>query len=96
LITLPSERRLSLLDEQEEQVIFFLESNIFSRFGLPLEIISDNRPAFISAKITQFLTKLGFKHFTSSASYPRGNGQDESTNKNLVSIIKRIIEDKPR
>jgi hypothetical protein len=81
---------------QDEQVISFLESNIFSRFGLPLEIITDNGPAFISAKLTQFLAKLGVKHFTSSAYYPQGNGQAESTNKNLVRIIKRIIEDKPR
>jgi hypothetical protein len=81
---------------QDEQVIYFLETNIFSRFGLPLEIIKYNGPAFISAKLTQFLAKLGVKHFTSSAYYPQGNGQAESTNKNLVRIIKRLIEDKPR
>jgi hypothetical protein len=52
---------------QDEKVISFLESNIFSRFGLPLEIISDNGPASISAKLTQFLAKLGVKHFTSSS-----------------------------
>jgi hypothetical protein len=79
----------------DDQVISFLENNIFSRFGLPLEIITDNGPAFISAKLTQFLAKLGVKHFTSSTYYPQGNGQAESTNKNLVRIIKRLIEDKP-
>jgi transposase InsO family protein len=61
-----------------------------------MEIISDNGPTFISAKLTQFLSKFGVKHFTSSAYYPQGNGQAESTNKNLVKILKRIIEDKPR
>jgi hypothetical protein len=81
---------------QDEQVVSFLESNIFSRFDIPLEIITDNGPTFISAKLTQFLAKLGVKHFTSSAYYPQGNGKAESTNKNLVRIIKRIIEDKPR
>jgi transposase InsO family protein len=45
--------------------------------------------------MTQFLAKLGVKHFTSSSYYPQGNGQAESTNKNLVRIVKRIIEDKP-
>jgi transposase InsO family protein len=74
-------------------VIYFLETNIFSRFGLPLEIITDNGPAFISAKLTQFLAKLGVKHFTSSTYYPQGNGQAESTNKNMVRIIKRLIEE---
>jgi hypothetical protein len=38
----------------DDQVISFLENNIFSRFGLPLEIIKDNGPTFISAKMTQF------------------------------------------
>jgi hypothetical protein len=40
-------------------VIYFLENNIFSRFGLPLGIITDNGPSFISAKLTQFLLSWG-------------------------------------
>jgi transposase InsO family protein len=79
----------------DDHVISFLENNIFSRFGLPLEIIIDNGTTFISAKMTQFLAKLGVKHFPSSAYYPQGNGQAKSTNKNLVIIAKRLIEDKP-
>jgi transposase InsO family protein len=59
-----------LKNSTDDQVISFLENNIFSRFGVPLEIITDNGPAFISAKLTQFLAKLGVKHFTSSAYYP--------------------------
>jgi hypothetical protein len=54
----------------DDQVIPFLENNIFSIFGLPLEIITDNGPAFISAKLTHFLANLGVKHFTSSSYYP--------------------------
>jgi hypothetical protein len=80
---------------QDEQVISFLETNIFCRFGIPLEIIMDNGPTLIYAKLTQFLVKLGVEHFTSSTYYPQGNGKVESTNKNLVRIIKKTIEDKP-
>jgi transposase InsO family protein len=69
------------------RLIFF---QIWSSFG------NYYKHAFISANLTQFLAKLGVKHFTSSAYYPRGNGQAESTNKNLVRIFKRLIEDKPR
>jgi hypothetical protein len=60
---------------QDEQVISFLESNIFSRFGLPLEIVSDNGPTFISSKFTQFLSKFGVKHFTSSTYYRKEMGR---------------------
>jgi hypothetical protein len=59
-----------LKHSQDEQVISFLENNIFSKFVLPLEIITDNGPAFIFAKLTQVLAKLGVKHFTSSTYYP--------------------------
>jgi hypothetical protein len=61
---------IPLKHSQDEQVISFLETNIFSKFGLPLEIITDNDRAFISTKLTQFLAKLGVKHFTSLAYYP--------------------------
>jgi transposase InsO family protein len=77
------------------RVISFLENNIFSRFSLPLEIITDNGPTFISIKLTQFLAKLGVKNFMSSSYYPQGNRKSESNNKNMVRIIKRLIEDKP-
>jgi hypothetical protein len=58
-----------LKSSQDEQVISFLESNNFCRFGIPLEIILDNGPTFISTKFTQFLSKFGVKHFTYSTYY---------------------------
>lgn len=69
---------------QDEQVIYFLEYNIFSHLGFPLEIISNNEPTFIYAKFTQFLRKFCVKHYTSSTYYPQGNRQAESINKNLI------------
>jgi transposase InsO family protein len=84
-----------LKHSQDEKVISFLENNIFSRFDFPLEVITDNGPAFISSKITQCLSKLGVKHFTSLTYYPQGNEHSESTNNNLVRIMKRLIEDNP-
>jgi hypothetical protein len=41
-----------LKHSQDEQVVSFLEINIFSRFDLHLEIITDNGLALISAKMT--------------------------------------------
>jgi transposase InsO family protein len=76
-------------------VISFLETNIFSRFGLPIEIISDNGPTFMSGKLTHFCSKFGVKHFTSSTITLGEMGKVESTNKNLVKILKRIIDNKP-
>jgi hypothetical protein len=81
---------------QDEHVISYLESNIFSRFGLSIEIIFDNGPTFVSGKLTQFLNKFGINHFTSFTYYPQGNGKVESKNKNMVKILKKIINHKPR
>jgi hypothetical protein len=55
---------VSLKHWTDDQVISFLENNIFSRFGIPLEIIIDNGPAFISAN-------MGVKNFITSAYYPQ-------------------------
>jgi hypothetical protein len=60
----------------DEHAISFLESNIFSIFIIPLEIITDNDPTFIFAKLTHFLAQLGVKNFTSYAYYPQGNGKE--------------------
>jgi hypothetical protein len=43
---------IPLKHSQDEKVISLLETNIFSRFDIPLEIITDNKPAFIYAKLT--------------------------------------------
>jgi hypothetical protein len=58
---------------QDKHVISFLDSNIFSRFGLPIEITYDNGTSFIFGKFNQFLNKFGVNHFTSSTYYLQGN-----------------------
>jgi hypothetical protein len=90
--------RFTKLYNQIPEIIHPLNQAAFMHYynSLPLEIITNNGPTFISTKLTRFLAKLGVKHFTSSTYFPQGNGQAESTNKNLVRIIKRLIEDKPR
>jgi len=39
---------------------------------------------------------LNIKHSFSSSYYPQGNGLAESTNKQLIKILKKIVLDKPR
>ena len=41
-----------LKHSHDEQVISFLETNFFSRFDIPLEIITDNGPTFMSTNLT--------------------------------------------
>ncbi|XP_070057585.1 uncharacterized protein [Nicotiana tomentosiformis] len=62
------------------------------RFGIPKEIACDNRPQFISVKVTKFLEDLKIKRITSSLYHPSANGQVESTNKVIIQNLKKRLE----
>ena len=70
-----------------------METNILSRFGYPTKIITDNAAAFGSKKMFEFCHRyhITLGHFT--AYYLQGNGLAESSNKILVNIIKKLLED---
>ncbi len=73
-------------------IIQFLESNILSRFGCPQKIIT-NAATFNSKKMIDFSDKYHIKLRRSTAYYPQGNGLVESSNKSLVNIIKKLLEE---
>jgi len=72
-------------------IITFLETNILSRFGCPTKLITDNAVAFKSKRMIGFFNKYSLGH--SIAYYPQGNGVVESSNKSLVNIVKKLLED---
>eukprot|EP00253_Pinus_taeda_P019729 PITA_19729 len=77
----------------DSTIIQFLESNILSRFGCPEKIITDNATAFKSKKIINFCHKYHITLGHSTAYYPQGNGLVESSNKSLINIIKKLLEE---
>eukprot|EP00253_Pinus_taeda_P028990 PITA_28990 len=74
-------------------IIQFLETNILSRFGCPKKIITDNAAAFKSKKMINFCHKYHITLGHSTAYYPQGNGLAESSNKSLINIIKKVLEE---
>ena len=68
-------------------VISFLKP-IFSRYGIPEILVSDNGPQFTSAEMNQFAETYGFRHVTSSPYYPQANGQAKCT----VCTIKNLLQ----
>ena len=74
-------------------IIQFIEENILARFGCPRKIITDNAQAFKSKKMIQFCEKFHIILNHSSTYYPQGNGLEESSNKSLVRIIKKMLEE---
>jgi hypothetical protein len=75
----------------EEVVMNFLEDRIITRFGVPSKITMDNAKAFSSYALVEFCFKYGITLSHSSNYYPQGNGLAESTNKNLMNILKRVV-----
>jgi len=57
-------------------IITFLKP-MFARYGIPVTLISDNRPQFTSAEMRRFAETYGFHHITSSPCYPQANSQAE-------------------
>ena len=70
-----------------------METNILSIFGCPTKIIIDNAAAFGSKKMVELCHKYQITLGHSMAYYPQGNGLAESSNKILVNIIKKLLED---
>jgi transposase InsO family protein len=69
----------------------FLEDRIITRFITPPKITTDNAKAFSSYALVEFCFKYGITLSHSSNYYSQGNGLAESTNKNLMNILKKVV-----
>jgi transposase InsO family protein len=73
-------------------IIGFLE-DIIARFGCPNIIVTDNVASFRAEPLIKFCEKFKISLIHSTPYYPQGNGLAESSNKILIKIIKRLLED---
>ncbi|XP_046553717.1 uncharacterized protein K02A2.6-like [Haliotis rubra] len=65
-----------LMDTTSKGVIGKLKC-IFSRWGIPEELVTDKGPQFVAHVFVQFKNQYGFKHTTSSPHFPQANGMVE-------------------
>eukprot|EP00253_Pinus_taeda_P014460 PITA_14460 len=83
---------IPLKTTNSEAIIEFIEQFIITKFGVPNALVFYNASYFSGNAMFDFAIKRGFKLKYSANYYPQGNGLAESTNKNLIKIIKRTIE----
>lgn len=74
----------------------FLTENIFTRFGCPHKLVIDNAAAFREKELVDMCNSMGIKLVHSTSYYPQDNGLVESSNKSLIRIFKRLLEDNKR
>ena len=74
----------------------FIEENILSRFGCPQRIVTDNVKDFKSKEMGAFCEKNGILLKHSTPYYPQGNGLAESSNKNIIKSIKKLLNHNKR
>jgi hypothetical protein len=73
-------------------VIGFLEY-IMEMFGCPNRIITNNVESFKAEPLVKFCEHFIISLIHSTPYYPQGNRIEESSNKSLINIIKRLLED---
>ena len=71
----------------------FLTENIFTRFGCPHKLVTDNATTFKAKELVDMCDSMGIKLVHSTPYYPQGNHLAEFSNKSLIRIIKKLLED---
>ena len=78
------------------EVIEFITEHIIHRFGIPQTLTMDQSLSFISREVREFAECYKIKILNSSPYYAQANGQTEFSNKILIKLIKKKIEENSR
>jgi transposase InsO family protein len=79
-----------------KEVSNFILEHIVYRFGIPQTLTTDHGSSFMSHQVRDFAKSLKIKLLSSSPYYVQANGQAESSNKTLIKLIKKNIEEHPK
>ena len=82
-----------LTNSTGKQISSFILNHIIFRFGIPHAILINNALYFKNQIIDELCEKFHIIHHFSSIYYPQGNGQAEATNKTIINILKRTVND---
>ena len=76
----------------EQVVVYFLHEDIFTRFGVPSEIVTSQGTQFTSHLVHSLVQQYKIKHRLSCPYHPHANGHIQSTNKLLEAILTKTVE----
>ncbi|XP_013172204.1 PREDICTED: uncharacterized protein K02A2.6-like [Papilio xuthus] len=62
---------------------------LFARFGIPRQMVTDGGPPFTSCEFEEFLKKNGVDHIVTAPYHPSSNGAAENAVKTVKKVIKK-------
>ncbi|GKV34366.1 hypothetical protein SLEP1_g42743 [Rubroshorea leprosula] len=80
----------------QSDVIQFIKEDIIHRFGLPETITTDQGTVFVSHQVEAFAKEMGFRLLNSTHHYAQANGQAEASNKVVINLLEKMVDDNPR
>lgn len=66
-------------------------SEVFGRWGVPKQFVSDNGPPFTSKEVAGYLVSNGVEHLFSAPYHPASNGAAENAVKTVKRVIKKAV-----
>ncbi|CAI6377494.1 unnamed protein product [Macrosiphum euphorbiae] len=85
---------IEILEDMSSETTINKLKLIFSRYGIPLVLFSDNGPQFSNSNFKNFSKEWDFEHKTSSPRYPQSNGMAERNIQTVKNIFKKVVADK--
>jgi hypothetical protein len=79
-----------------KNMVEFVKEHIIYKFGISQTITTDQGTQFTSSEFSDFADSMGIKLLNSSPYYAPANGQAEASNKIMIKIIQKKIDQKPR
>ncbi|CAL1359155.1 unnamed protein product [Linum trigynum] len=85
------EEAAALPTNESKTVVNFMRKNLFTRFGVPRVVISDEGTHFTSRELNTLLAKYGVKHRIATPYHPQTSGQVEVSNRELKHILETTV-----
>ena len=82
--------------KEQKDAIQFIKEQIIHRFGIPHSITTDQGTMFTGANRNYFSADYGIQLIISTPFYAQANGQAEASNKMLIGIMEKMLEENPR
>ncbi|XP_038882370.1 uncharacterized protein LOC120073636 [Benincasa hispida] len=84
------------MEAKKENVVDFIRTHIIYRYGIPHEIVMDNRRQFSNSLMDRLCEKFKFKQYKSSMYNTAANELAEAFNKTLCNLLKKIVSKSKR